>query len=257
MPDNDLKNTTPENTTPENEGCRQSRSDRPLGTLSDFRGNSDNVDGTRSDKTAQRPETAEQTPSEQEQQWHSKEPPQDNSSRRDSGFEQDSPPPQPPADNHHRTGTGMYWAAALIALALLTLFFNNRIESKQLSEGITEKLLQQADGHYYARGQINSQPVLFIVDTGASVVSIPATLADSMGLPRLQPERVNTANGEVTVFNTRPVTIRLGDIQLYDVEAHINPGMAPPGVLLGMSFLRRLDFRQRDTRLILKTRPEL
>jgi len=117
--------------------------------------------------------------------------------------------------------------------------------------------MRQADGHYYSRGSINNQPVVFMLDTGASVVSIPAAIAARIGLPKLEPETAYTANGAVTVYNTRPITVRLRDIELHGVQAHINPGMDSEAILLGMSFLSRLDFRQRDKTLILKSRPEL
>lgn len=228
MAENDSNKETPE----------RRNNDRPLGEQSDFRAN-----------TEQRPAQPERyQPPEQPR---AERPEQEQQPPRNDGGEGH------PAGDHRRTGSGMYWAAALISLALLTLFFNNRIEQKQREQGTTEKLLQQRDGHYYARGEINGHSVIFMVDTGASVISIPAKMADEMGLRRLEPEQVSTANGAVTVFNTKPITVQLGDILLYDVEAHINPGMEPPAVLLGMSFLGRLDFRQSENRLILKTRPEL
>ena len=60
----------------------------------------------------------------------------------------------------------------------------------------------------------------------------------------------NTANGPVTVYSTNIEKLELGGIVLYNVPAQINPGMnGLDEVLLGMSALSQLEFRQRDGKL--------
>lgn len=109
-------------------------------------------------------------------------------------------------------------------------------------------------GHYVAPGTINGEPVTFLVDTGATAVAIPAGLADRLGLRRGARINVATAAGPATAYRTRIDRLQLGGIQARGVRATINPAMDGSGVLLGMTFLRHLDFRQRDGKLILEPR---
>jgi aspartyl protease family protein len=114
-------------------------------------------------------------------------------------------------------------------------------------------LLRNAQGHYVADGFIDGHPVTFLLDTGATMVAIPEALARRWGL-RLRPGGYSqTANGMVPVWRTRLASVRLGAIELHDVSAVVMPSMAAGGhVLLGMSFLKRVELVQRDGRLLLR-----
>jgi aspartyl protease family protein len=83
-------------------------------------------------------------------------------------------------------------------------------------------------------------------------VSVPAGVAARLGLKRGVPLRANTANGVITTYSTRLDQVRLGDIELDNVRADINPHMQGNDVLLGMSFLRKLEFTQRDRELTIR-----
>lgn len=107
-------------------------------------------------------------------------------------------------------------------------------------------------GHYRVPGTINGERVEFLVDTGASHVAVPGRLADGLGLERGPEIRVVTANGTTTAYHTRIERIAVGGIALRDVRGSINPDMGGEAVLLGMTFLRELDFRQEGGRLILE-----
>jgi len=93
------------------------------------------------------------------------------------------------------------------------------------------------DGHFRAPGQVNGQPAEFLVDTGATAVAIPESLALQLGLKRGLAERVQTANGTAIAYATRLDQVSLGGSTASDVAADIVPGMADDEVLLGMSFL--------------------
>jgi aspartyl protease family protein len=60
-----------------------------------------------------------------------------------------------------------------------------------------------------------------------------------------------TANGPITVFETRISELSIGDITLFNVRASINPAMPPPQILLGMSALKQIEFVQRGDSLTL------
>ena len=155
------------------------------------------------------------------------------------------------------------WLAWIIALALLVFLFqdvldeqynpNSRPEMRLTSEGQAEVILNQnRQGHYVARGMINDTPVTFLLDTGATQVSIPAHIAEQLGLSAQGSYPVQTANGRVTVYKTEIAQLSLGNIFLYNVAAHINPAMKADEILLGMSALKRVDFQQTGKQLILR-----
>jgi aspartyl protease family protein len=93
--------------------------------------------------------------------------------------------------------------------------------------------------------------VTFLLDTGATQVSVPEALADRIGLERGRRQQTMTANGVISVHTTRLESVRLGGIELRDVLASINPYMPGDTVLLGMSFMQHLDMVQRDGSLSL------
>jgi aspartyl protease family protein len=112
-----------------------------------------------------------------------------------------------------------------------------------------------SNGHFRTPGQINGKTVNFIVDTGASVVSMSVTDADAIGLPYKsgQTVQVSTANGVTVGWRTRLATVRLGSVDVYDVEALVTP--APmPYVLLGNSYLTRFQMTRMNDQLVLEQR---
>jgi aspartyl protease family protein len=168
-----------------------------------------------------------------------------------------------PTDNtQQKMGKGMLIVAWLCALLLLTLFFNQKLEqqynpnaspvSKNTVDGAVVKLQRNRHGHYVSGGTINAEQVTFLLDTGATNVSIPANLANKLGLRSGAPHRVLTANGQITVYATRLNELTIGDIHLFNVAANINPGMNGDEILLGMSALKQLEFTQRGDQLTLR-----
>jgi aspartyl protease family protein len=158
------------------------------------------------------------------------------------------------AGGSNNPGFGMMLAAAVGLLALLTWFFagelderanpNRQVQSQIVNGAIEVVLAADRQGHFVATGQINGRDVRFLVDTGATLVSVPESLADRLGLERSAPIRLETAAGPVQGWMTRLEEVRLGEIVQYDVPAAINPGRHE-SVLLGMSFLRDLEMIQR------------
>jgi len=158
----------------------------------------------------------------------------------------------------------MLIAAWLGGLFLLTLLFQDVLETRLNpnakpvvrvgEEGRSEVVLERnTQGHYVANGLINGHPVTFLLDTGATDVAIPESLADRLRLQRRQGGVSQTANGSVAVWLTVLDEVTLGNIRLNRVRASILPSMpASSPVLLGMSFLKQLEFTQRDRRLTLR-----
>lgn len=161
----------------------------------------------------------------------------------------------PPDPSSRRIGQVMIYLAFAGLLALLTLLFDDLLERdanpnrdlQYRSDGPREVSLQSDRyGQYVAPGLINGVPVRFLLDTGASEISVPGGLAARLGLTRGRPGIALTANGTVTVYDTRLEQVALGPIVLDNVAAHINPGMSGETVLLGMSFMKHLELSQKD-----------
>lgn len=171
--------------------------------------------------------------------------------------------PENPGVSQRRLGKVMIIAAWLLLLVLLTWFFNARLDrqrnpNQQLmtsltAEGLPAVLLERNRfGQYVATGHINGEPVEFLLDTGASDVSVPLPVAERLGLQKGPTALYQTANGSIKAWQTVIDEIRLGDIRVGPVRASINPGFQGSGVLLGMSFLRHLDFSQQGNTLTLQ-----
>lgn len=171
-----------------------------------------------------------------------------------------------PPSNTSALGKGMFIAAWIVALGLLTLFFsdwekqqnnpNQEFASQITPQGVREIVLRgNRYGHYVASGEINGQPVLFLLDTGATVISIPDKAARRLQLEEGAPFQVQTANGTIQVYSTRLQQLRLGDIVLHDLRATINPHMKGDEILLGMNVLKSLELIQRDNTLTLRQYP--
>lgn len=100
-------------------------------------------------------------------------------------------------------------------------------------------------GHFIAQGSINGGAVRFVVDTGATMIALPASDAVRLGLDYRKGEQAltKTAGGLVPVYRVRLNSVRLGNIELAGVEGVvIEQGLDI--ALLGMSFLTRVEMRQ-------------
>ncbi len=159
-----------------------------------------------------------------------------------------------------RYGTLLVWLAFI---AGLTFVFGWLLEKQHnpnqsnitriTSDGSREvELKRNRSGHYIANGEINGSAVQFILDTGATDVSIPLPVAKALNLKQGAVMLAQTANGTVRVYATRLDRVALGGIELSNVAASINPGMEGREILLGMSFLGHLEMIQRDDRLRLR-----
>jgi aspartyl protease family protein len=151
----------------------------------------------------------------------------------------------------------MAWVGAF---ALMWALFDDYLDRREFPNrdivaeyGAMDELVLRRNhvGHYLAPGTINGEPVVFLLDTGATQVSVPAHLAEGLGLQVGSRGRALTANGAVDIWHTRIDELGLGPFVMADVRGHINPGMTSDQILLGMSVLRHLEFTQREGHLIL------
>jgi aspartyl protease family protein len=116
-------------------------------------------------------------------------------------------------------------------------------------------LTAQTGGHFHANGTINGQSARFVVDTGASVVAMDKYEAERLGVDYKNGRRgvTRTANGDAVAYATKLKSVRIGDVQVYDVDAIVLP--APmPYILLGNSFLTRFQMKRENDVMTLDLR---
>lgn len=158
-----------------------------------------------------------------------------------------------------KTFAFIFWG---LLLAFFYFFFSDELAEQQNPNqtpnsfvvGEQKILILQRNrfGHYVSSGFINDQKVVFMLDTGATNVAVPKEVADKIGLAYGQTMRVNTANGITTAYRTNIAHLKLGEIELENVNASIVPGMKGPQILLGMSVLKQVEFSQVGDQLTLK-----
>jgi len=161
-----------------------------------------------------------------------------------------------------RAGTTMTVIAWLIFLAFLFLAFDYLISQRSnpnqnvatTVNGLQKEIVLQrnAYGHYVSHGEINNRQVTFLLDTGATDVAIPESLADDIGLIKGRAIMVKTANGNVKAYRTHLDSVAIGEITLYDLNATILSNMTGKDILLGMSFLKHFEITQKGKNLTIK-----
>lgn len=119
-------------------------------------------------------------------------------------------------------------------------------------------------GHYEVAGQVGAEPVRFIIDTGASLTSIPLLLGKRLGIRSCspigfdvapanvpgccRPAIFHTANGTVEACVARVPSLRFGDFEVRNVQVALMPGVGERA-LLGMNVLKHFSIVQEGRRL--------
>ncbi|MGH8728253.1 MAG: retropepsin-like aspartic protease family protein [Burkholderiales bacterium] len=138
-----------------------------------------------------------------------------------------------------------------------TLTMGQAISANFASSGAQSVTLQSdSRGHFVSSANINGGSVSVLVDTGATLISMNHSDARRLGINYLKGQKgySQTASGVATVYRVKLDTVKLGDIVLNNVDAAVHEGTGPPIVLLGMSFLSRVEMKREGDRLILTKR---
>ena len=107
-----------------------------------------------------------------------------------------------------------------------------------------EKIYANSGGMYMTYGNINGRSVQFLIDTGASAIAMNTDQAKHLGIRYDKygiPAGVSTASGYADAYKVRLKSVSVGDITQTNVEAFVIDGKHPGPILLGMTFLGRLD----------------
>jgi aspartyl protease family protein len=105
------------------------------------------------------------------------------------------------------------------------------------------------DQHFYVEGAINGHPVTFLVDTGASLVSVSDELARKIGLAAGSPAIFDTAGGRTVGQIVPEASVRVGSIRVDGIRVGVGTGER---ALLGQNFLNKVELNQGADRMILR-----
>jgi len=109
-------------------------------------------------------------------------------------------------------------------------------------------------GIFLIAGLVNGQSLRFVLDTGASFVSMSSQQARELGLEYKKGRRglVQTANATVAVWHIQLDQVKVGGISVANVDAVVLPGDHPPQALLGMSFLKHVKLQRNGSAMTLE-----
>ncbi len=110
-------------------------------------------------------------------------------------------------------------------------------------------------GHFIANGTINGQSARLMVDTGATHIAMSAADAQRLGIDYRSGQQgyANTANGVTPAWRVKVHSVRIGDVEVFDVDAIVSP-QPMPQILLGNSFLNRFQMKRDNEQMVLERR---
>ena len=168
------------------------------------------------------------------------------------------------SENREQKRLGHKFIIAMWIAVMIMVFFlfdnllerdynpNQQVNIQEAGQQRVVVLKRNRYGHYVTQGEINNHPVTFLIDTGASDISIPDKIARKLKLKYGQERKYKTANGVITGYLTTLNSVNIGNIELQNVRASINPKMKDDEILLGMSFMKYIEFTQRGDTLTLR-----
>jgi aspartyl protease family protein len=136
-----------------------------------------------------------------------------------------------------------------------TIALGEHVNRAAPGASVSVTLQANGQGHFIAQGQINGGTIRMLVDTGATMIALSAADAARLGIDYRngRPAYTNTANGVVPVYTVKLDTVRIGDVELNQVDAVVQQS-GLPFALLGMSFLRRTEMRRDGEQMTLTKR---
>lgn len=123
------------------------------------------------------------------------------------------------------------------------------------AQGTSIVLTAGSGGHFVTSGAVNGRAVQFLVDTGATSVAMGADDAKRLGIAFEKGQKMytSTANGVVPSFRVSLTSVRIQDVEVFNVDATVSP-QAMPYILLGNSFLTRFQMKRENDTLTLTKR---
>jgi aspartyl protease family protein len=151
-------------------------------------------------------------------------------------------------------GIIVFW---MVVIASLYVAMNHYLQPRQavISSNGDLVIPRSRDGHFYATGAVNGHPVNFLVDTGASLVTVSHQFARKASIPRGEPTVFKTANGELSGSVVSGVEVSVGPMVVIRVRLGVGlEGQDEDAALLGQSFLSKFDVMLQKKQMILRPR---
>jgi aspartyl protease family protein len=148
----------------------------------------------------------------------------------------------------------LFWLLVMGVMYLAMQYFLKPAQAKVTADGAV-RIERGMDGHFRVKGYVNQQPVTFLVDTGASSVSVTDALAARAGLEGGQKTRFRTANGERDGRLVVADEVRIASLRVRDVRVGTGyTGDDSEDALLGQNFLRFFDVQMSGDEMLLSPR---
>ncbi|MBM5570772.1 MULTISPECIES: retropepsin-like aspartic protease family protein [Deefgea] len=154
------------------------------------------------------------------------------------------------------------WSIALVwGLVLLLIYFgftqfiahqyHPQMQISQSGQQREITLTRAKDGHYRLAAQMNGEPVVLLLDTGATAMTINQALAERIGLVKGEQFIANTANGPVQGYQSVLDSLIFGPFEFKNVPIGVVPNLGDE-VLLGMNIIKHFDIRTQNNQMHMK-----
>jgi len=148
----------------------------------------------------------------------------------------------------------IFWC---VVMGLLYMLMTNYLKPKQAQVLANGDLAinRSQDGHFYTTGTINGKEAKFMVDTGASLVSVSEEFAQKAFIRGGVPTTFKTANGDRPGLVVEGVGVSIGPVSVTNVKVGVGlRGGDENDALLGQSFLSKFDITMSKTQMVLRSR---
>jgi aspartyl protease family protein len=148
----------------------------------------------------------------------------------------------------------IFWC---VVMGLLYLLMSHYLKPKHAQVQANGDLVikRSQDGHFYTLGSVNGQEVKFVVDTGATLVSVSEAFAQRAHVSGGTPTTFRTANGEHPGRVVDGVVVEIGPVSVSSVKVGVGLQMGDDNeALLGQSFLSKFDITMDKNQMVLRAR---
>ncbi|OGB51733.1 MAG: hypothetical protein A2496_08235 [Burkholderiales bacterium RIFOXYC12_FULL_60_6] len=148
----------------------------------------------------------------------------------------------------------IFWCVVMGLLYLLMTHYLKPKQAQVLANGDLV-IKRSQDGHFYTTGIINGQEAKFMVDTGASLVSVSEAFAQKARMQGGVPTTFRTANGDHPGRVVDGVGVAIGPVRVSNVKVGVGLRMGDDNAaLLGQSFLSKFDITMGKNQMVLRAR---
>ena len=148
----------------------------------------------------------------------------------------------------------IFWCAVM-GLLYMTMTHFLKPKQAQITASSDLVISRSQDGHFYTMGSINGREVKFMVDTGATLVSVSEAFARQANIRGGIPTTFRTANGDQPGSVVDDALVSIGPVTVTNVKVGVGLRMGDDNqALLGQSFLAKFDITMKANQMVLRSR---